>query len=237
MRSPLVFAVFVAVAAFASPALARAQDTADDQYQFIAGLCEKHHFDLAVGEALAFLERFPAHPKAALARYRLASALYELKRTDEARAEYATLAKQNAFEFAAEVAFRLGQCELALQHAPQAAAAFEQVIRMHAAYLALPATFFLGEARFRQGDYAAAEKAYASVESSDKRENEYARDAAYGLAWCAFRLGHNDDAIGRIESFTAPGASPPRNNSMPRCNAASAACSLWGKRSSNSSNR
>jgi TolA-binding protein len=201
-------AVFAAVVCLASPSHARAQDSADDQYQFIAGLCEKQHFDLAVKEARAFLEHFPTHAKADLARYRLASALYELKRFDEARAEYATLSKLGKFEFAAEVAFRLGQCELSLQHAPQAAAAFERVLAMHADYLTLPATFFLGEARFRQGDFAAAEKAYSEVAGNPPRdkkqaESEYVHDAAYGLCWCAFRLGHNDEAVQRIERFLA----------------------------------
>lgn len=209
MRSPLISALFFASATLAPPVHAlvpvhsRAQDSADDQYQFIAGLCEKRHFEMAVTEARAFLERYPTHPKADLARYRLASSLYELKRFEDARAEYATLGKVKQFEFAAECAFRLGQCELSLQHAPQAAAAFERVLAMHADYLVLPATFFLGEARFRQGDFASAEKAYTTVASSDARENEYAHDAAYGLAWCAFRLGRNDEAIQRIERFLA----------------------------------
>jgi len=81
-----------------------------------------------------------------------------------------------------------------------AAAAFEQVLDGESDYLELPATFLLGEARFRGGDFEAAELRYLRVlELPDS--DAYGRDSLYGAAWCAFRLDHFDDAVARAREF------------------------------------
>src|SRR5687768_3058737 len=69
-------------------------DEGDEQYQFLAGLCDKGLWDLAAREGRTFLERFPRHGRSELARYRLATALFELGRRDEAAKEFATLARR-----------------------------------------------------------------------------------------------------------------------------------------------
>src|SRR5688572_9946589 len=76
-------------------------DEAEEQYQLIAGLVERGLHDLAAKEAGSFLERYPDHPKAPLARYRLASSLYELERFDQACLEYAALSSIAGFQFRA----------------------------------------------------------------------------------------------------------------------------------------
>src|SRR5262249_42466240 len=58
--------------------LAALQSDADEQYRFLAGLVEKGMNEMAVEQAQTFLRSFPDHPKAPLARYRLAGALWEL---------------------------------------------------------------------------------------------------------------------------------------------------------------
>jgi TolA-binding protein len=186
-------------------------DEGDEQYLFIAGLVEKGHHDLAVKEALTFLQEFPRHPKASLARYRLASSLYDLDRLGEAVGEYRKLASRRGFQFEAEVGFRLGQCELHEGRADRAAAAFARVLELDKDYLHLPATFFLGEAFFRQGDFERAERRYLDV-VKDGGGGEYARDAAYGLAWCAFRRGDNDQSVRRIDNFLR---AHPRDDAAP----------------------
>ncbi|HVS11556.1 MAG TPA: tetratricopeptide repeat protein [Planctomycetota bacterium] len=188
-------------AALAPAASARPQAPAEEQYQFVAGLSEKGLHELAAKEARAFLERYPRHAKASLARYRLASSLYELRRTEEALVEYRRLAALPAFEFAAEVLFRLGQCELAGGRHAEAAQAFERTLAAGKEYLVVPATFYLGEARFREGRHAEAQAAYESVLSAQEGRSDYAREASYGLAWCAFQLGNGEEALRRVERF------------------------------------
>lgn len=186
----------------ASAAPARAQESAEERYQFIAGLCDERQFELAVTEARAFLSEHARHPKAELARYRLACALYELGRREEARPEFTELAKRSGFEFAAEVAFRLGQCELAANRPAAAASAFERVRGSKAEYLLQPATFFLGEARLQQGDFAAAEAAFGEVDP----QGEYGREARAGLAWSAHKRGQHERASELAAQFLAADA-------------------------------
>lgn len=180
----------------AAPAPAQGEGP-DERYGFLVGLCEEREWELAAREARSFLEAFPRHAKAELARYRLATALFELGQREPARDLYAELERNERFEFRAECAFRRGQCELALGRAPQAASAFERVLALRAAYLAPAATFFLAEARFAQGDFAAAEQGYERTLATEGG-SEYEREARYGLCWCAFRLEHHDVAVRRI---------------------------------------
>ena len=190
-------ALFTASLALPASAL---QEGADEQYQYVAGLCERGLHDVAVREAEAFLRKWPRHEKADLARYRLASSLFELGRLDQASEQYVALARVRSFEYAAEVQFRLGQCLLDAGRPADAVRAFEQVARHDKPYLQLPATFFLGEAHLAAEDYGAASERYATVLTADD-PGEYRRDAEYGLVWCAFRLGESDRAISRIGSF------------------------------------
>src|SRR5687768_6091178 len=104
--------------------LAAAQSGADDQYAYVAGLAEKGLHDRVVKEAESFLREHSGHPKSALARYRLACALFELHREADAATHFRELAQRSGFEFAAEVQFRLGQCELAAGRCDPAAKAF-----------------------------------------------------------------------------------------------------------------
>ncbi|MBI4878736.1 MAG: tetratricopeptide repeat protein [Planctomycetes bacterium] len=178
-----------------------APDEADDQYQFIAGLCEKGMYDMAVKEAEAFLKEHRGHAREAHARYRLATALFELERGAEAAPHFRRLLDLADFEFAAEAAFRLGECELRAGRFAEAEAALARVLELDRPYLRLPATFLLGEAAFRKGDFAAARPLYEQALATDA-EGRYAREARYGIAWCRFRCGEYDAALAAIEEFT-----------------------------------
>lgn len=195
-----------APAAFAAaPASARA-DEGDEQYQYLAGLCEKGLWDLAAREGRAFLERHARHARAELARYRLATALFELSRRDEAAAEYERLAARADFEFAAESAFRLGQCRLEAGQVERAIAAF-RTARERAqadperAYLARPAAFFLGEALFQAERFEEAEGAYRAALEGAQPGDDYVRESQYGLLWCAARTGRHADVVRAAESY------------------------------------
>jgi TolA-binding protein len=184
-------------------------DTGDDQYHFIAGLAEKGLHAQVVREAERFLDQHAGHPKADLARYRLATALFDLERVPEARVQFADLARVRGFEFAAEVAFRQGQCELEAGANDVAARAFERVLAGDADYLETPATFLLGEARFRAGRFDEAELRYAATLGLEDGA-AHAADARHGLTWCAFRLGHYDDAVQRAAQFQRAYPEDPR---------------------------
>lgn len=198
---PRILDIHVAVLA-ASALFAVAPDEADDRYQFIVGLCDKGMHDLAVKEAEAFLRQHPRHEKAALARYRLASAQYQLGKLDAALPHFKDLSGRDGFEFRAEAFLRLGQCELAAERYPAARDAFAKALGAGKPYLVPAATFLLGESAFRMGDWAEAEKRYAEVMAKEP-QGEYGKDAEYGLAWCAFREKKNDVAVERIRRFLA----------------------------------
>lgn len=197
----LALICLVALPAPARSASSPAQaESAEERYSFLVGLCDEKEWQLAAREARAFLEEFPRHAKADLARYRLATALFESGEKQAARDAYAQLERREGFEFRAEVSFRLGQCELGLGRPAQATGAFERVLALGSNYLAPAAQFFLGEANFANGDFAAAEASYQKVLSS-KDGAEYEREARYGLCWCSFRLARHDEAVARIEQY------------------------------------
>src|SRR5688572_25915221 len=199
MRSRTLCLGIVLLSLVALPVRAQGESP-EERYGFLVGLCDEKEWQLAAREARAFLSEFPRHDKAELARYRLATALFETGDRKGAREQYAALSKRDGFEFRAEVLFRLGQCELAAGDGRAAAAAFESVRKIPGSYLAVPADFFLGEARFAAGEIEAAEQSYARVLASEQGK-EYARDARYGLAWCAFRAKRHEDAIRRVGEF------------------------------------
>lgn len=175
-------------------------DAGDDQYQFLVGLCEKRLWDLAVKEGRSFLSDHPGHGKVDLARYRLATALFELDRRDEAEGEYAALARVPGFEYATEASFRQGQCALERGDAQAAVVAFERAASMPKDYLVVPVTFFLAESLFRLERYDEAGTRYEEVLVADPR-GEYAREAEYGAVWCAFRGARHEEVLERARRF------------------------------------
>jgi len=181
-----------------SPALRT--DEADERYQFIAGLYDKGLFDVAAREGEKFLVEFPRHPKADLARYRLASALFELDRSDEAAPHFRLLAQSSAFEYASEAWLRLGQCELEAGHLTAAKEALARARASSEEYLHAPAAFLLGEAAFRAGEHEAARASYADALELAPG-GEYSLHAQRGLAWCEHRLGEDEAAAARAQAF------------------------------------
>ncbi len=184
------------------------QDPADEQYQFLAGLYDKGLHELVVREGTSFLEKHPRHGRADLARYRVAGSLYELGRLEEAAAHYRLLAAREGFEFRPESALRLGQCALSLGRLEEAASAFEQVRSEEAAYLHLPAAFLLAETRFRQERFSEAAPLYEEVLAAEDNET-WARDALYGLTWCRFRLGEEEECLRLAARFEERHAGDP----------------------------
>ncbi len=175
-------------------------DDGDDQYQYLFGLQREGMHELVVKEARAFLRDYPEHEKIDLARYRLALSLFELDQFETAAQSFTALTALDDFEFGQESWFRLGQCLLDLGQYSEASTAFERTAEGKGDYLSLAATFLLGEARFQEGEFERASRAYALVLSADDND-EYARDAAYGQSWCAFRLERFDAAARHVRSF------------------------------------
>jgi TolA-binding protein len=191
-----MLAILLMAGLFLSPVL----DGADEQYAFLAGLAEKGMHERVVKEAESFLAQYPRHAKADSARYRLACALFEMHESERATSEFKKLSSHRGFEFEAEVAFRLGQCQLERGDCGAAESAFQRAIDLHKDYLAAPAHWLQGEARLRCGHYDTAEASYEEVLSIEP-EGKYAADATAGLAWCAFKARKFDAAAERARHY------------------------------------
>ena len=181
---PLASAIVSPISSAPRPTASRANalDDADEQYAFIAGLAEKGMHDRVVKEAEAFLAQYPKHPKADAARYRLACALFELKDTEKASAQFQKLASRKGFEFEAEVHFRLGQCQLEAGDCAKAELEFQRAVDAGKDYLLQPARWLLGEAQLRCEKYDAAERSYQAVLEGDAKAADGSgdRDRANG---------------------------------------------------------
>ncbi len=196
---------------FADPALP-GRDDGDEEYRFLVGLIDKEMYELAVDEAESFLRGFPRHPKAVLARYRLATALFDLDRRADALPHYRALSQREGFEYRGEALFRRGECALELgrlDEAEEALAAMDP-----GGYLAAPAGFLLAETAFRAKRYDVAEGRYAAwIEAfaSDPR----VADARRGLAWCAWETGDAPRTVQRCRTFLRRHGSDESGNESP----------------------
>ncbi|MFT4647164.1 MAG: TolA-binding protein [Glaciecola sp.] len=186
-----------------SPALhAHPQQDAEEQYRFIAGLYSEGHWDMTVKEAKAFLAEHAEHAKSDLARYRLASALFELDRKQEAADQFRPLAKISRFEFHAECNLRLGQCELQAGRSEAAKSALQTARNGSKDYLKPLSAFLLGEACFDDEQYSSARTFYADSVNLDPKAGTVAH-ALRGQAWCAFRLGDFEATASKVSEFKA----------------------------------
>jgi TolA-binding protein len=212
----LVSALLVALALFARGSAAHAaQSTAspEEQYRYLAGLAEKGMNELAVQEAQAFLHAYPKHEKANLARYRLAGALWELGKRDEAMREYETLGRSERFEYRAECLFRVGETAAARGDEAHARAAFEGVLTGGQDYLLPPARLQLAELDFRARRFPEAERRYDELLRlhADSAEAPLARR---GLAWCAWERGDAAETVERTRAFLRDERDPERRDEL-----------------------
>ena len=99
-------------AALVLPLAGLLPDDADDLIQYIDGLHDRGLHDMVASEAGDFLDDFPGHAERERVRYRLATALFELGRRDEALPHFQRLAESGSFDYQAECALRYGQCAL-----------------------------------------------------------------------------------------------------------------------------
>jgi len=184
------------------------QDDADERYRYLVGLVDKGMHGLAVEEAERFLRAHPRHPKATLARYRLASSLHELGRTDEAAPHFAALAEERGFEYRAECLFRHGQALLAADDVRGAMRALEAVLASEQTYLHPAAGLLRAESAFRAGDLETAAAGYGTL-LRDHGESPQAAGARRGLVWCAWRAGEREETARRARAFLARHADDP----------------------------
>ncbi len=203
---------------FARTPAPQATQSADEQYRFLAGLVEKGLHELAVEEAQEFLRAYAKHEKANLARYRLAGALWELGRHEEAAREYDTLTRAvlsdgARFEYRAECLFRCGEAAVARGDEVRARTAFEGVLAAGQDYLVTPALFALAEADFRARRFEPAEQRYGELlrAKPDAAEAPLARRA---LAWCAWERGDAAETARRARAFLKDERDPARADEL-----------------------
>ena len=175
-------------------------DSAEERYRFLAGLVEKGLNELAVEEAQKFLTDFPRHPKADLARYRLATALFTLGKESEAEPHYRALSSLEVFEYRAECLFRSGQCALSAGRFDEAKSSFEAVLAEKQDYLHPAALYLLGETAQRSGDLAQARKRYEEVVSR-AGDSEHAHAARRALVWVAWQAKEVDRTVQLAEAY------------------------------------
>ena len=188
----LVFLVW----SLALPVVAFTPDDADEMIQYIDGLHERGIHDMVVREAEDFFDDFPGHDESNRVRYRLATSLYELDRKQDASPHFRRLTQDGSFEYRAEAALRLGQCELESGRFDDAESALRIVVDEGADYLQVPAEFLLGECALLTERFDDAVPHYEAVLRRDAN-GPYARDARSSLAWCAFRVGDHEGALAR----------------------------------------
>ncbi len=162
-RTILTMVVLVAASApsFAEDA-AGGPNPAWNAFHSANGMLNRGLYELAAAEYRKFLSDHGDHEKSVVARYGLGVCLFRMEQFDAAAAELAPLAKNDGFEFAAEVGMILGQCRLTLKDYDKAADALERVVRSHRDHsLADDAAAALVEALYLGGKYE------DSVESSE----------------------------------------------------------------------
>ncbi|MFO0981401.1 MAG: tetratricopeptide repeat protein [Planctomycetota bacterium] len=185
--------------------------SADERYSYAAGLFERGLHEMAAKENAAFLNEFPNHDKARVARYRLALSLFELKRFDDAERELDQLVRLGKdFPFWREVSLRKGQCRYQQGDLEQAVPAFDVVLTDPAHELARPARFFKAECEFRRARFAAAAELYATLLDVA----DFARPALYGLCWSRFKLQDFAGAAASLDRFLQTYASDSARDEM-----------------------
>lgn len=192
------------------------QSEADDAYAYIAGLADKGMNELVVREATAFVRDHPEHAKARHARYRLASALFELGRRAEARPLFEDVSRDRAFEFAAEANLRFGQCALADGDAAKAEAAFTRALEWGREYLASSARSLRAESRFAQKNWKGAREDWSGMLAKPATQ-EAATDAQIGIAWCLYREGKPAESAARVKALFETRAVPASRDGELHC--------------------
>ncbi len=200
---PLLLATCLSPIAWSAP-----QDASQEQYRFITGLFADGHWELCVKESSDFLQRYASDDRVVDVRYRLAAALFELKRLPEAGPHFRTIADETEFTYYGEVQLRLGQCELQAGRLTEARAALQRARSSGKDYLVPHATFLLAETDFRSDRFQSALETYKNALSLDP-EAESVSHARRGVTWCEFRLGRFEESVAAGNKFLNKHAEHP----------------------------
>jgi TolA-binding protein len=191
----------------------RAQGSPEEQYRYLVGLLDKDMHELAIEEARAFLRDHARHEKSALVRYRLADALWELGRHEEAAREYEVLARLERFEYRAECLFRGGEAARARGDAARARTALTAVLDCGQGYLVPPALLVLAELEFQARRFGEAEARYRALLEEHAASAE-ASHARLGLVWCALERGDAAESARRARAFLHEERAPEQRDEL-----------------------
>lgn len=153
--APLPAAPVTASPAYAAPAAAApviavpvAPDKAADDFNLGVGLYRDQRFELCAQTFRQFLEEFPEHPRANLARVYLGLSLSSLEQYREAREQFAdNLQAEPEGANAADVRYRLGECSYYLEEYESAIAQLNEYLNRHPGHALNDwARLFLGDA-------------------------------------------------------------------------------------------
>lgn len=156
----------IACAVALTAAAAWAQPESDEGLRFADGLFARGFYADAAREYRAFLERVPAGPDAATARYRLGESEYAQSNYEEALSAFSAVANPGESGPPRKAALRQGELLYRLGRHGDAAAALEKVAAQDDAETEPGALYYLAKARFDNGQLPGARDALETLISA-----------------------------------------------------------------------
>lgn len=199
MMACLLSSVAIPQAAFA--------DAADDAYALARKLYQDDRWELSAQRFRKFLEDYPKHERAALARLYLGLALVNLNDYRTARVELRQFVKDHPeSRNAPDAAYRVGECSYLLNDLKAAEQEFNEFLKLAPDHdlteWALP---YLGDTQLRLGKAADAQQTFAQA-LEKYPQGRMAEDARYGLARTYEKLNETDKALKLYEQMAEAGA-------------------------------
>lgn len=186
---------------FACPAilLAEEADSPEEQLAAASALFDAKKFPEAAQRLDAFLAAYPKHAKAGAAAFALGRARAELKQYDKAVPAYekAVASKDAAILPMAELG--LGEAAMYSRQWDKAAAALTEAVKTDLPVnQAATAWYWIGQADYQLGKYAASQDAYDKITREMKR-SDLIDSAYYGAGLAAQRQGKTQEARQRFQ--------------------------------------
>jgi TolA-binding protein len=177
-------------------------DAAVAQLDFANGLFKRQFYDMALMEYIRFKDKYPGHPLADEAYYRMGECQRELKFNDQAKETFRAVTRQwPGSEYSGRAHFRLG--ELAYQAKQHALAIPMFIAATHQSTddaVRTAATFYLAKAQLETGQQDAAMDNLRRVLKS-KASDEFKTFAESALAGLCLKAGKQQEALTHYEKL------------------------------------
>ena len=201
LRMSRLTSLILAGVLFASPAILRAEeaDSPEEQLAAASALFDAKKFPEAAQRLDAFLAAYPKHAKAGAAAFALGRARAELKQYDKAVPAYekAVTSKDPAVLTMAELG--LGESAMFTRQYDKAVGALSEAVKADLPInQAATAFYWIGQADYQLGKFAASQEAYDRITRELKR-SDLIDSAYYGAGLAAQRQGKTQEARQRYQ--------------------------------------